>query len=438
MSEFRADRNAAVPNRRTFLKTSAAAVAATAFVGSLNAPAAHAAGSDVLKVALIGCGGRGSGAAVNAMNAEPNVRLTVLADAFPDQIEEAKKNLSKTIGGEKYAVTDEMCFVGFDAYKQALATDVDVVILTTPPHFRPQHLQAAIEAGKHVFCEKPVAVDAPGVRSVMATAAKAKEKNLSIVSGLCWRYDLGVRDTIKQIQDGAIGDITAIQENYLTGTLWHRGRRPEWSDMEFQMRNWLYFTWLSGDHNVEQHIHSLDKAMWLMGDKPPARCYGMGGRQVRTGEEFGNIFDHHAVVYEWDNGVKCFAFTRQMKGCSGDVDDYVFGTKGNATILKNIVKSGDQTWRYKGEKPSMYDVEHKELFAGIRSGSIINNGDYMSSSTMLAIMGRMATYTGQTITWEDALNSKEDLTPAAYAWGPVQLPHATTTGVAVPGVTPFV
>lgn len=437
MSESHPDRRTSAPTRRTFLKTSAAAVAATTLAGSFAAPRAHAAGSDVLKVALIGCGGRGSGAAVNAMNAEANVKLTVLADAFPDQIEAAKKNLSANVGA-KYAVTDEMCFTGFDAYKQVMATDVDVVLLCTPPHFRPMQLKAAIDAGKHVFCEKPVAVDAPGVRSVLETAAKAKEKNLSIVSGLCWRYDLGVRDTMKQIQDGAIGDIVTIQENYLTGTLWHRGRRPEWSEMEYQMRNWLYFNWLSGDHNVEQHIHSLDKALWLMGDKLPSRCYGLGGRQVRTGEEYGNIFDHHAVVYEWDNGVKCFAFTRQMKGCSGDVDDYVYGTKGSATILKNIVKSGNDTWRYKGEKPSMYDVEHKELFAGIRSGSIINNGDYMSYSTMMAIMGRMATYTGQTITGDDALASKEDLTPAAYAWGEVKLPGAVTTGVAVPGVTPFV
>lgn len=436
MSEVSTDNS--IPSRRTFLKASTAAAATAAMVGPMAiGRSAHAAGSDILKVALVGCGGRGSGAAVNAMNAEPNVRLTVLADAFPDAIEGAKRNLGKQLG-EKFAVTDDKCFVGFDAYKQAIATDVDVVLLCSPPHFRPAHLKAAIEGGKHVFCEKPVAVDAPGVRSVLETAAKAKEKNLSIVSGLCWRYDLGVRDTIKQIQDGAIGDIVTIQENYLTGTLWHRGRKPEWSEMEYQMRNWLYFTWLSGDHNTEQHIHSLDKAMWLMNDQPPVSCYGTGGRQVRTGAEYGNVFDHHAVVYEWANGTKCFAFTRQMKGCFGEVEDHVYGTKGSAQILKNLVKSGKDTWRYKGDKPSMYDVEHKELFAGIRSGNIINNGTYMSYSTLLAIMGRMATYTGQQISWEDAMASKEDLTPAAYAWGEVKIPGATTTEVAVPGVTPFV
>lgn len=422
--------------RRTFLQTSSVALAGAAVASTLGAvPMAHAAGSDVLKIALIGCGGRGSGAAVNAMSADPNVQLTVLADAFPDQIAAAKANLGKN---PKFAVPDDQCFVGFDAYKKVMETDVDVVLLCTPPHFRPAQLKAAIEAGKHVFCEKPVAVDAPGVRSVLETAAAAKQKNLSIVSGLCWRYDPGVRETIKKIQDGAIGDIVTIQENYLTGTLWHRGRKPEWTDMEYQMRNWLYFTWLSGDHNVEQHIHSLDKAMWLMGDKPPVSCFGLGGRQVRTGAEYGNIFDHHAVCYEWESGVKCYAYTRQMKGCSGDVEDYVYGTKGKASVLKNMVKSGSETWRYKGDKPSMYDVEHQELFAGIRSGNIINNGVYMSYSTMLAIMGRMACYTGQNVTWEAAMESKEDLTPSAYAFGPVKIPGATTLDVAVPGVTPLV
>jgi predicted dehydrogenase len=424
--------------RRTFLKASTAAAVTGALAGGMSiARSAHAAGGDTLKVGLIGCGGRGSGAAVNAMNAESNVRLTVLADAFPDQLEAGKANLSKQLG-EKYQVKPEQCFHGFDAYKKTMETDIDVVLLCTPPHFRPLHLKAAIDAGKHVFCEKPVAVDAPGVRSVLATAAEAKKKNLSIVSGLCWRYDLGVRETMKQIQDGAIGDIVTIQENYLTGTLWHRGRKPEWSEMEYQMRNWLYFTWLSGDHNVEQHIHSLDKAMWLMGDKPPALAYGLGGRQVRTGAEYGNIFDHHAVVYEWANGTKCFAFTRQMKGCFGETEDFVYGTKGTASILKNQVKSGKDIWRYKGDKPSMYDVEHKEMIAGIRSGNIINNGEYMSFSTMLAILGRMTTYTGQQILWEDAINSKEDYTPESYAFGEVKLPKATTDKVAVPGVTPFV
>ena len=224
-------------------------------------------------------------------------------------------------------------------------TDIDVVLLCTTPHFRPVQLRAAVEAGKHVFCEKPVAVDGPGVRDVLATSKMAAEKGLNLVSGLCWRYDLGVLETMQRIQDGAIGDIRSIQENYLTGTLWHRGQDPSWSEMEYQMRNWLYFTWLSGDHIVEQHIHSLDKALWLNGDVPPARAFGLGGRQVRTDDKWGNIYDHFAVCYEWESGVKAFAYTRQMSGCYNNVDDYVLGTKGSAVILRNTIENDEGTWK---------------------------------------------------------------------------------------------
>lgn len=419
-------------SRRDFLKDSTGAVVAGSLAATLGANrAVHAAGTDILKVGLIGCGGRGTGAAANAMRAEDNVRLTALADAFPDRLQHAKNILGKN---PKYDVPDEQCFIGFDAYKQLMQTDVDVVLLCTPPHFRPMQIRAAIEAGKHVFCEKPIAVDATGVRSVLETTELAKKKNLTIVSGLCWRYDFGVRATMDQIKNGAIGDIAAVQENYLTGTLWHRGRGDDWSEMEYQMRNWLYFTWLSGDHIVEQHIHSLDKALWLMDDQPPVECVGLGGRQVRTGEQWGNIYDHFAVCYEWANGVKTFAYTRQMAGCKNDVDDYVLGSKGRATILKHRIE-GENQWRYpkNAPKPSMYDQEHKELFAGIRSGDIINNGEYMCYSTLLAIMGREACYTGKTITWEEALNSKQDLSPEAYEWGEVAVPE-----IAMPGRTEFV
>jgi predicted dehydrogenase len=307
------------------------------------------------------------------------------------------------------------------------------VLLCTPPHFRPAHLKAAIDAGKHVFCEKPVAVDAPGVRSCLESGEMAGKKNLNLVSGLCWRYDYGVRATMDKIKSGAIGDIVAIQENYLTGYLWHRGRKPEWSEMEYQMRNWMYFTWLSGDHNVEQHIHSLDKAMWLNDDKPPAACFGLGGRQARTEEQWGNIFDHHAVCYQWPNGVNCFAYTRQQEGCANETEDYVWGTKGRAEVLKHEVVSGTDEWKYKGDKPTMYDVEHLELYRAIREGKPINNGTYQCYSTMLAIMGRMATYTGQKITWDMAINSQESLSPEKYEWGDIKVPT-----VAVPGKTAFV
>jgi predicted dehydrogenase len=241
-----------------------------------------------------------------------------------------------------------------------------------------------------------------------------------------------VRETIQRIRDGAIGDIVAIQENYNAGSLWMHPRKPEWSDMEWQMRNWLYFTWLSGDHNVEQHVHSLDKAAWLLGDVPPLKATGLGGRQVRTGPEYGHIFDHHAVVYEFPGDVRVFAYCRQQDGCSNDVEDYVMGTKGRAEILRNSI-SGESKWRFRGPKNNMYQTEHDELFAAIRSGKPINNGHYMANSTMIAIMGRMATYTGRTVTWQEAIGSQETLAPPAYDWIPLAVPP-----VAMPGQTPLV
>ncbi len=356
-----------------------------------------------------------------------------MGDLFEDSLLRGKRNVQQSAEAnemaEKFAVDDDHSFFGFDAYQKVIQSDVDVILLAAPPHFRSMHLAAAIDAGKHVFCEKPVAVDAPGVRRVLETVRKAKEKNLSIVSGLCWRYDLGVRETVRRIQDGAIGDLVAIHTNYLTGTLWHRGREPDWTEMEYQLRNWLYFTWLSGDHIVEQHIHSLDKAVWLMNDELPARCFGLGGRQVRTEEKWGNIFDHFAVCYEYPSGLKVFAYTRQMGGCKNEVDDFVYGTQGSGVLLQNRIQGKDQ-WKYEGPKPSMYDVEHQELFAGIRSGNIINNGVYMAHSTMMAIMGRMACYTGELIESEKALQSTEDLGPEKYEFGDVEVP-----AVAIPGKT---
>ncbi len=423
------------PSRRGFLKSSSAAVVGGSLAATLGVSrAVHAQGSDILRVGLVGCGGRGSGAAVNALRAHQNNRLVAMADAFPDRLLLSKRLVARGIGEDaahQIEVDSDHSFAGFDAYQRVMEADVDVVILTTPPHFRPAQLRAAIEAGKHVFCEKPVAVDPAGVRSVLETVELARAKNLSIVSGLCWRYDHGVRETMARIQDGAIGDLVAIQENYLAGTLWHKPRKPEWSEMEYQLRNWLYFSWLSGDHIVEQHIHSLDKSLWLMGDTPPARCVGLGGRQMRTDERWGNIYDHFAVCYEWDNGVKTFAYTRQMKGCKNDTEDYVLGTKGRARLLKHEIE-GEQSWKFDAKKPSMYDVEHVELFEGIRGGKPINNGKYMSYSTLMAIMGREACYTGDVITWQDAMNSPQDLSPAAYEWGDIPVP-----AIAEPGVTKF-
>ena len=402
-------------------------------------PAVHAAGRDVIKVGLIGCGGRGTGAAENACHAGPDVRLVALADLFPDRLAEKRRYLKDNLG-EQFAVTDDHCFTGFDAYKQLLATDVDVVLLCTPPHFRPLHLKAAVAAGKHIFAEKPIAVDAPGVRAVLAACEEARKKKLSIVSGLCWRYHDGMRETFKRIHGGAIGEIVALQCSYNTGSLWHRSLEEKakkgWGDMEWQIRNWLYFTWLSGDHIVEQHIHSLDKMAWAMQDEYPLKAVGLGGRQVRTAPDFGHIFDHHAVVYEFAGGVKLFSFCRQQAHTATDVSDHVMGTRGVCHVMEHKI-TGPHAWQYPRAKLktlNMYQAEHDELFASIRTGRPINDGTWMTKSTLMAIMGRMATYTGQLITWEMALNSKEDLTPPQYDLN-ASMPIPP---VALPGVTKFV
>lgn len=417
-------------SRRDFVKGSIGSAALL----SAGALAVHAAGSDRLKVGLIGCGGRGSGAALDALQADPHVVLTAMGDTFSDRLESSHLQLSKTLPA-KVAVPPDQRFVGFDAYKKVIDSGVDVVVLASPPHFRPAHLEYAIDKGKHVFAEKPVAVDAPGVRKVLETCKKAKEKNLAVVSGLCWRYHPGMRETVQRVQDGAIGKVVALQCNYNTGALWHRDRKPGMSDMEWQVRNWLYFTWLSGDHNVEQHIHSIDKMAWILGDEYPIRAVGLGGRQARTQSEFGHIFDHHAVCYEFKNGVRCFSFCRQQQGTANDVEDYVYGSEGTARLIAHRIDGAKPfRWRAKpGQKANMYQQEHDELFASIRSGKPINNGDYMAKSTLMAIMGRMATYTGQSITWDMAMNSTEDLTPASYEWT-----NLSVAPVAIPGVTKFV
>jgi predicted dehydrogenase len=422
-------------SRRDFLKTTAAVAGAT-LAAQVAVPAVHAAGSDVLRVGLIGCGGRGTGAASQALNADPHVKLIALADVFQDRLQHCLDNLKKEDGiAAKIDVKEDHCFTGFDAYKQLLATEVDVVLLATPPHFRPAHLTAAINAGKHIFAEKPVAVDAPGVRAVMAACAEAKRKNLALVSGLCYRYENPKRELMKRIHDGAVGDIVALHCAYNTHGLWMKPRQEGWTDMEWQLRNWLYFTWLSGDHIVEQHIHSLDKMGWAMQDQPPERAYGLGGRQSRTDPEYGQIFDHHAVVFEYKNGIKLFSYCRQQDGCPEDVNDYVMGTKGTADVQRHRI-TGAHAWRYVEPaegKDDMYQNEHNALFASIRAGKPLYNGDYMTKSTLMAILGRMATYTGQFITWDKALNSQEDLSPAKYVLGP--LPVAP---VAQPGKTKFV
>ncbi|HEX4794203.1 MAG TPA: Gfo/Idh/MocA family oxidoreductase [Humisphaera sp.] len=431
--------NDSEPSRRDFVKT--ATVAAAAATAAMSIPkGVYAAGSGTIKVGLVGCGGRGSGAAQNAMHAGKDIKLVAMGDMFQDKLDEkvdALKADAQT--GPQVDVPKDRQYVGWDAYKNVIDQS-DMVILATPPHFRPMHLQAVLEAGKHCFCEKPVAVDAPGVRRQMATSEMFAKKKLSLVSGLCYRYDAQKIEVMKRIHAGDIGKITALQCNYITKGLWSNARKPEWSDMEWQLRNWLYFTWLSGDMITEQHIHSLDKMMWVMKDVPPAKCYATGGRTVRTERpQFGNVYDHFATVYEWEDGTKLFAHARQFTNATGkfddriftDVSDYVFGTDGMAAIQSHII-TGKNPYKDPAKKrvssTVMYDAEHVALANSIRDGKPINNGDYMCKSTMMAIMGRMAAYTGREVTWEEALASKEDLSPAKYAFGPLALPD-----VAIPG-----
>jgi predicted dehydrogenase len=427
-------------SRRTFLKTSTAAAIGSAISGPLimGTKSSAASPGDTIKVGMVGCGGRGSGAAQQALNADKNVILTSMGDAFNDRLQSSLKSL-KADGevGDRVQVKPENCFIGLDAYQKVIDSGVDLVILTTPPGFRPMHLKAAIEANKHVFCEKPMATDAPGVRSVMETVAEAKRRKLAIVAGFCWRYNLAERAGFEQIHNGAIGDIRTIYGTYNTGSLWSRPRQAGWTDLEWQIRNWLYFTWLSGDHLVEQAVHTVDKMAWAMKDEPPIKAIAHGGRQVRTAAEYGHIFDHFEVVYEYPNDVHGFIFCRQQANCANDNSDTILGTKGVARILgfKSVpVVKGETNWKYQGPRPDMYQVEHNELFASIRKGEPINNGVRMASSTMLAIMGRMAAYTGKEITWDEALSSQESLRPEKLDWdAPLEVPE-----VAIPGKTKFI
>jgi predicted dehydrogenase len=416
-------------SRRQFLKTSATA-ATLAAAASISA---HAAGDDRLKIGLIGCGGRGTGAAEQAVRADKNCHLVALGDAFPDKVEKCLGVLQTSLGDDLFArkvdVPTERRFAGFDAFKHVIDA-CDVVLLATPPGFRPAHLRAAVEAGKHVFCEKPMAVDGPGVRSVIESAELAKQKKTCLVSGFCYRYDLPKRETVRRIHDGDIGQVLAIHASYNTGPIWHVDRKPTMSDMEWQMRNWYYFTWLSGDHIVEQHVHNLDKAAWVLKNEYPISAVGLGGRQVRTDPKFGQIFDHHAVVFEYAGGQKVFSFCRQMRNCAVDVSDHILGSHGACDLMKHRI-TGAKPWHYEGQTHDMYQQEHDELFAGIRAGKALNDGDFMASSTLMAIMGRMATYTGQKITWQQALHSKEDLTPPRL----VMETSLPVPPVARPGVT---
>jgi predicted dehydrogenase len=407
-------------SRREFLKTSALVGSALAAPAILPGNLFAKANSDTLRIGLVGCGGRGTGAASQALNADPNVVLVAMADVFEEQLQKSLQSLQAG-NPEKVKVTPEKQFIGLDAYQKLINSGVDVVLLATPPGFRPTHLKAAIDAGKHVFCEKPMATDVPGVHSVMESAKTAKEKGLSLVAGFCWRYDTPRREFYKRIHAGAIGDIRAIYATYYAGhvkPMPPASERPAgMGDIEWQLRNWYNFVWLSGDGFLEQACHSVDKIAWALKDQHPLSAVAVGGRQTPNNQ--GNIYDHVFVAYEFPNDVRAFIGQRQIGNTYTDNSDYLMGSEGTAKSGWNppIIK-GKEKWRYKetGPKVDMYQIEHNELFASIRNGNPINDGDWMAQSTMIGLMGRLAAYTGQEITWEDALNSKERLVPENMDW----------------------
>jgi predicted dehydrogenase len=390
-------------------------LAGTAVVGALPVErSAHAAGSDVIRVGLIGCGGRGADAALNALNAGPDVRLVTMADVFADRLESSRTRL-KAAKPNQVAVNDDRCFVGFDGYERLIKSDVQVVLIAAASHFHAEMLRLAVACDKHVFCEKPHALDIPGLAVAHAACEEARAKKLSIVSGLCWRYDRGVRETMERVLAGAIGEILAIQETYVGQPYIVRERQPGWTEMEYQMRNWYHFNWLSGDQTAQQLIHSLDKSSWALGDRPPVKAWGLGGRQTCVAPKYGDQFDHQAVVFEYANGVRVYGLTRDQPECYNETSDHFFGTKGRCNLLACRI-TGETNWRYEGPKGNMYDLEHQALFDAIRSGKPINNGVYMCLSTALAIVAQMACYSGELIVWDEAMRSKRSFALPRYGW----------------------
>lgn len=422
--------------RRDALRT-AAALGTAAIVSPAFGAGLFRKGSDTIRIGVIGCGGRGTGAAVNALEADPGTRIVALADLFPDRLAGSLQRLEQHAAEHakgRVEVPESHRFTGFEAYRQLLdAPGIDMVILATPPGFRPTHFAAATKAGKHVFMEKPVAVDPAGVRTVIEAARVADEKSLSVVAGTQRRHQDNYLELIDRIQGGEIGDIVSARCYWNQGGLWVHERKPEYSDTEWQCRNWLYFCWLSGDHITEQHVHNLDFVNWVMGG-PPVKAVGMGGRQVRTDEKYGNIFDHFAIDYEYENGATLLSMCRQIDGCVGKVQEDFLGTKGSAMARPGLsVIQGESRWRTRGED-NPYVTEHRDLVASIRGQSPrLNEAERIAMSTLTAIMGRMSAYTGKEVTLEAALASQLDLVPTDPTFGPLPV-----NPVPVPGRTPLI
>ncbi|MDF1810355.1 MAG: Gfo/Idh/MocA family oxidoreductase [Phycisphaerales bacterium] len=430
-------------SRRVFTASTAAIGAAAVFANPSLGMIKGLRAQNTLKVGVVGCGGRGTGAVIQALKADPGSILWAMGDLFEEKIQpclrystEAMLDLDDEQGtttwSKKIQVEDRK-FHGFNAIHKVLASGVDVMILTTPPAFRPEHLKHSIEANKHVFCEKPVAVDAPGVRSVLESARIAKSKSLSLMSGFCWRYQDQVKETMNAIHNGGIGKLHTIQTTYnTTGWVEPNPRKAEWSDAEFQLRNWQYFSPLSADHVAEQAVHAIDWQAWAMQDQTPLRCFGVGGRQTRPNlDETGNVWDHFSLIYEYANGVRAYHMCRHWPNTPSDNSAYFQGSNGNCTMQPwngTHTIQGDTPWKGSAVSNDMYQREHDVLFKSIRANTPINDGEFMSHTSLLAIMGRMAAYTGKVVTWEQAMNSNVLLNEQTWEFG-----DRATPAIPVPG-----
>lgn len=418
-------------SRRNFVKSSAVAAAGLAFMPGENF--AWAAGSDAIRYGLVGCGGRGTGAAVNAVEAASGVTLVAMGDVFEDRLDSSKAKLKEQLG-DAYQVSSEREFSGWDAYKHVIDSEVDVVIFATPPVFRPLHVAYAVEKGRHVFMEKPIGVDPAGVRAFFDVADEADRKGLSIVAGTQRRHERQYLEVMQRIHDGAIGEVVAGQVYWNQGGLWKVDRKPGWSDMEHQLRNWLYYTHLSGDHVVEQHIHNIDVANWAVGETP-IKASGVGGRQQRVSPEYGHIFDHFAVNLEYPSGATILSMCKQQENTAKFVGEHIIGAKGTSNAASWI--KGENAFRFDGENPNPYVQEHVNLIESIRGGSPINEARRMAETNIAAIMVREAAYTGQEITWEDVMNSTQNLTPAAWEFGDMPIFAAAVPGETALNRRPF-
>jgi predicted dehydrogenase len=395
--------------RRDFLRTSATAVAAVGLSSLDLSRTAHAAGSDALRVGMIGCGGRNAGAAAQALTADPGTRLVAMCDILIDRIRGKREEL-RAQRLTQVAVDDDHCFPGFDGFKHVIECS-DVVLIANAAKFHPLHAMSAIQAGKHVFVEKPHGIDPAGVKLMQAACSLARQKNLSIMSGLHSRHHTGYAETVQRIHDGAIGDIVAVEENFLRGPYGVVPRDPKLSELEWQASTQYHFVWMSGDDVVQSLVHNLDRASWVLRGAAPVRCHGLGGRSSMVEQIYGNVFDHHSVVYEYANGVRLYAFCRTTTGCYDEYSSVVLGTKGKASVMDCRIW-GENKWRWQGQCDP-YQIEHNKLFGAIRSGAPVNSGDYMAQSTMISVMGQLSCYTGKEITWEQIQQSDFAYSPRA-------------------------